>query len=144
MQHLLVQSAVPVDLAHPSWQTTHVGRSYSPQFGYGKIDAGLIVENAESFAKRGEQVSFESEYMHINRQIPETEAGLRVHCQVPGLFGRTEHVRVTVSIRHTFRRDVEIDLISPNNVTSKLVASRPGDNSHEGFHENRFLSVAHW
>ncbi|KAJ3299211.1 pheromone processing endoprotease, partial [Blyttiomyces sp. JEL0837] len=43
-------------------------------------------------------------------------------------LARLEHVTVTVSISHPKRGDLEVDLVSPNNVVSHLATRRPKDN----------------
>ncbi|KAJ9058689.1 pheromone processing endoprotease, variant 2 [Entomophthora muscae] len=150
IQHLIVKSAVPISLDDESWQMTYSGRMYSPQFGYGKINAGIIVENAERHIKVGDHTILESPYMHVNMLIPEDEEGLLIaykvsdeHVNQLGLF-KIEHVQVIVSIKHMLRGDIEIEMISPNNITSKLVTPREDDNSVDGFLETPLMSVAHW
>lgn len=49
VQSLLVRTAIPVNPSHELWQKTYAGRRYSPQYGYGKIDAGRLVAAARSF-----------------------------------------------------------------------------------------------
>lgn len=136
---------MPVNREDPTWQPTHAGRSYSAAYGYGKLDAGLLVENARHFVRVSQQGVCETGYVHTNALIPETDKGLQLHydgnrCRL----ARIEHVQVTVSIRHTYRPDVQIELVSPNNVTSVLVRPRARDLSPDGFNGNVFMSVAHW
>ncbi|KAJ9061562.1 pheromone processing endoprotease [Entomophthora muscae] len=129
---------------------TYSGRMYSPQFGYGKINAGIIVENAERHIKVGDHTILESPYMHVNMLIPEDEEGLLIaykvsdeHVNQLGLF-KIEHVQVIVSLKHMLRGDVTVDLISPNDVVSRLIAPRKGDDSSKGLNEAVLMSVAHW
>ncbi|KAJ9054056.1 pheromone processing endoprotease [Entomophthora muscae] len=150
VQHLIVQTAVPVDLTHESWQTTYSGRKYSPQYGFGKINAGLIVERAKSFTKVNQQTFSETSIMTIDKVIPEDTNGLVVSRNIThdnltssGLK-KVEHVRVTVAIEHVRQSDIEIYITSPQNITSKLVASRPSNNSTAGFQYYHLMTVAHW
>lgn len=55
-----------------------------------------------------------------------------------------EHVRVTISLTHPCRGDIEIELVSPAGVTSRLVSARPRDSSEDGFVAYKLMSVAHW
>ncbi|KAJ9058693.1 pheromone processing endoprotease [Entomophthora muscae] len=149
IQHLIVESAVPISLDDESWQMTYSGRMYSPQFGYGKINAGIIVENAKEHVKVGDHVLFETYDLAINAVIPDN-GGINASYVVEeqdvnqlGLF-KIEHVQVIVSLKHMLRGDVAVDLISPNDVVSRLIAPRKGDDSSKGLNEAVLMSVAHW
>ncbi|KAJ9054059.1 pheromone processing endoprotease [Entomophthora muscae] len=150
VQHLIVQTAVPVDLTHESWQTTYSGRKYSPQYGFGKINAGLIVERAKSFTKVNQQTFFETRNITIDKVIPEDTNGLVVSRNITSLnlkssgLKKVEHVQVTVTIEHARRSDIEIYITSPQNITSKLVSSRPTDKSKLGFQSYQLMTVANW
>ncbi|KAJ9058686.1 pheromone processing endoprotease [Entomophthora muscae] len=150
IQHLIVQTAVPVDLTHESWQTTYSGRKYSPQYGFGKINAGLIVERAKSFTKVNQQTFFETRNITIDKVIPEDTNGLLVSRNITSLnlkssgLKKVEHVQVTVTIEHARRSDIEIYITSPQNITSKLVSSRPTDRSKLGFQSYQLMTVANW
>ncbi|ORE13359.1 hypothetical protein BCV71DRAFT_189378 [Rhizopus microsporus] len=155
LQHLCVQSAVPISLQDEDWQTLPSGRMFNHKYGYGMLDAYRIVELAKSFQSVGPQVHLEvssanREALHIPdiTAKPSRENALRTTLQVTremaASLSRTEHVTVTVTIEHDRRGDLEILLVSPNNITSQLATPRKYDYSKDGLVNWTFMSVKHW
>ncbi|KAI0244486.1 pheromone processing endoprotease [Massospora cicadina] len=150
VQYLLLENAVPIDTTHPSWDTTFQGRSYSNLFGYGKVDASRAVVAAINFKSKRPQSRLKVGPKPVRQRIPETEAGLSDFVTIDQAMlteadiGSLEHVTVWVRIMHQERREVELRLISPNNVTSQLIESRPRDQSPDGFAGWTVMSVKHW
>ncbi|CAG8464667.1 11321_t:CDS:2 [Ambispora leptoticha] len=150
MQYLALTSAVPFDLGDDDWSMTAAGRYFSHKFGYGKIDAYKIVRNARTFKNLEPQTSIETEIININQRIPMDDEGLLSSVEVfqsqldSVNFSRLEHVTVTVNIDHTRRGDIEVDLISPKLVRSKLAFPRRFDVHRAGLENWTFMSVKHW
>ncbi|KAJ3286771.1 pheromone processing endoprotease [Rhizoclosmatium sp. JEL0117] len=152
-QHLTIKSAVVVNASHPSWFKTASGRPFSTVFGYGKLDAGRILDMARTWKSVGNANTF----IDAPRQnptvslIPEgrnnslqvlfniTEADK----QKAGLL-KLEHVVVTVWIDHERRGDVFISLISPTGVVSRICAGRSLDYEKDGFQGWELMTLAHW
>jgi len=149
MQWLTVMYAVPLDQGD-DWQTTITGKKFSHQYGYGKLDAGALVEAARNFTLVKPQAWLKSPWQHVRTAIPEGETGLRSHFTVTeemlqaANMERLEHVTVTMNIQHTRRGDLMVDLISPSGIVSHLSTARSRDNSNEGYRDWTFMSVAHW
>jgi len=59
-------------------------------------------------------------------------------------FEALEHINVKVWIDHTTRGDVEIEITSPEGITSVLAKKRVGDRANSGFPGWMFMSVKHW
>jgi len=59
-------------------------------------------------------------------------------------FEALEHVTVRVWITHDSRGDVEVEITSPNGITSVLAARRRLDADKDGYPGWRFMSVKHW
>jgi kexin len=75
VQWLTVMTAVPFD--QPSdWTETTIGKSFSHQFGYGKLDAWAMVEAAKTWKLVKPQAWFYSPWMHVKKAIPQGEQGL--------------------------------------------------------------------
>ncbi|KAJ1930026.1 pheromone processing endoprotease, partial [Linderina pennispora] len=55
VQHLAVRTAIPVDTGDNDWKDVAQGRKYNHKYGFGKLDAGRIVEAARTFQKVGRQ-----------------------------------------------------------------------------------------
>ncbi|CAO3683575.1 unnamed protein product [Rhizopus stolonifer] len=154
LQHLCVQSAVPITLDDEDWTTLPSGRMFNHKYGFGALDAYRIVELAKSFRSVGPQTNLELQSSHT-LNIPDTTSNqtldplkslLYVSKKMVQTIGlsRLEHVTVTVHIEHQRRGDLEILLTSPNNVTSQLGTPRKNDYSKEGLVHWTFMSVKHW
>ena len=93
---------------------------------------------------------FFSSVQKVEKPIPQGKKGLSVHLSVTkddlkkANLERVEHVTVTLNVEHTFRGDLSVALISPENVTSNLATRRSLDESKSGYYDWTFMSVAHW
>ncbi|KAI9350755.1 peptidase S8/S53 domain-containing protein [Obelidium mucronatum] len=152
-QHITVRSAVPINKGDPSWLKTQAGRPYSHDFGYGKLDAYRILEIAKTWTTVPPHVSFQTPLLSptTTSAIPQEKGkDVRVSHTVTkenlklAKFGKLEHVTVTVNIEHAKRGDVNVDLVSPAGVVSRLAVTRYSDTDQGGFKNWTFMSVAHW
>ncbi|KAI7860632.1 peptidase S8/S53 domain-containing protein [Circinella umbellata] len=160
MQHLCVETAVPVSIEDSDWDTLPSGRMYNHKFGYGKLDAYAIVERAKTFENVRPQTYLQLSMQPFDKQdIPDlTDLSGNVDksgaltstitvtqdmVDAAGL-GRVEHVTATVNIEHGRRGDLETLLESPNDIVSQLGAPRKFDSSSEGFVDWTFMTVKHW
>uniref|UniRef100_A0A493T2M7 Peptidase S8/S53 domain-containing protein n=2 Tax=Anas platyrhynchos TaxID=8839 RepID=A0A493T2M7_ANAPP len=50
VQHLVVRASKPAHLQAEDWAVNGVGRKVSHHYGYGLLDAGLLVELAKAWA----------------------------------------------------------------------------------------------
>ncbi|CAG8433712.1 11274_t:CDS:10 [Ambispora gerdemannii] len=150
VQYLALTSAVPFDLGDEEWSMTAAGRYFSHKFGYGKIDAYKIVRNARTFKNLEPQTSIETEIIKIDQRIPMDDEGVLSSIEIfqsqldSTNFSRLEHVTVTLNIDHTRRGDIEVDLISPKLIRSKLAPPRIYDTHRAGLENWTFMSVKHW
>lgn len=149
MQWLTVMTAVPFD--QPSdWTKTPLGRSFSHQFGYGKLDAYAIVDLAKTWELVKPQAWFYSPWMHVKKEIPQGDKGLASVFEVTeqmlkdANFERVEHITVTMNVEHQRRGDLSVELISPQGMTSHLSTARRDDDAPYGYVDWTFMSVAHW
>ncbi|KAI9355146.1 peptidase S8/S53 domain-containing protein [Zopfochytrium polystomum] len=152
MQHLTVNTAIPISTTDPSWQKTAAGYLYSHKFGFGKMSAYAIVEAAKTWVNVRKQTHYTSPLVIVNQTIPQDPPGADVRAQVVVVekelasvgLARLEHITVTVTIRHQRRGDVQVDLVSPNGVVSNVGVKRVNDNDPNGFKNWTFMTVAHW
>ncbi|CEG80867.1 Putative Proprotein convertase PC7 (Fragment) [Rhizopus microsporus] len=155
LQHLCVQTAVPVTTDDSDWKQLPSGRLYNHKFGYGKLDAYALIEAAKEFKPVGPQTWLELPSPFKKRSIPDS-TGLKtrkalksiVHVtkemvQAAGLL-RLEHVTATVNIEHQRRGNLVINLESPHQVRSELATRRNLDKSTDGIVNWKFMSVKHW
>ncbi|KAI0229798.1 pheromone processing endoprotease [Massospora cicadina] len=130
VQNVLIQSAVPIQLEHASWETTYSGRAYSTLYGYGKVDAYNFVKVAKEFTLVGPQTAYISPVKEVSQTIPYGIHGISssIHISEDDLkevkLKNLEHVTVTVKIQHSRVTDLFVDLVSPNGIRSPLVVSR--------------------
>ncbi|OBZ89575.1 Protease KEX1 [Choanephora cucurbitarum] len=167
MQHLCVQSAMPIAPDDPDWVSLPSGRRFNHKFGFGVLDAYQIVELAKNFesvrgqtsveissAKQDQEQPFKldiPDITPIDHTMPvDPSIGFAHTLEVTqdriddhGL-SRLEHVTVTVNIEHQRRGDLEILLESPHGVVSQLATPRRNDKSSAGLMDWTFMTVKHW
>ncbi|KAJ2522524.1 pheromone processing endoprotease [Coemansia sp. RSA 1939] len=156
VQHLTVRTAIPVDTADGDWENVAAGRRYNHKYGFGKMDAGRIVEAARTMAHVGRQTRIEMPRDAADAAIPPLAASgaqssplVRTVEITPAQVAsahmkRVEHVTVVIDMDHQYRGNVEILLESPSGVRSQLAAVRNLDSSTQGLHAWKFMSVKHW
>ncbi|KAF0482768.1 subtilase [Gigaspora margarita] len=150
VQYLAMISAVPFNLNEKEWIRNYAGRLYSHKWGYGKLDAYRIVQNAKTFKNLESQVHKEMPIIVINKIIPFNDHGIISSINVTQKdlddvnLARLEHITVTINIDHTRRGDIEVDLISPYGTVSHLGAARRYDEFKGGLSNWTFMSVIHW
>eukprot|EP00092_Neocalanus_flemingeri_P010643 GFUD01011465.1.p1 GENE.GFUD01011465.1~~GFUD01011465.1.p1 ORF type:complete len:777 (+),score=122.67 GFUD01011465.1:174-2504(+) len=135
VQHIVVRSARHANLKADDWNTNGAGYNVSHAFGFGLMDAGLMVKKALVWKKVPEQQKCEVEFSEGELSIGgrgQKELSLSVtDCKNVQFL---EHVHVMVDISSRSRRgEFTIQLKSPSGTLSKLLAPRPLDNSISGF-----------
>jgi len=135
IQHIVVRSAKQANLKAEDWITNGAGYNISHAFGFGLMDAGLMVKNAIKWKTVPEQQKCEVEFSEGDLNVggkSEKELTLSVkNCENVKFL---EHVHVMIDISSRSRRgEFTILLKSPSGTTSKLLAPRPLDNSISGF-----------
>jgi kexin len=152
VQHLLVDTAIPVHEQDGSWQSnTSAGRRmYSHDWGYGKMDAYALVQAARSWNLVNPQAWLHSPWQQVEAPIPEGHEGLSAYYNVTAEaieranIARLEHVSVTINVNHTRRGDLSTQLASPSGMVSYLSTPRIPDAAKAGYVDWEFMSVAHW
>ncbi|KAI8320136.1 hypothetical protein GQ54DRAFT_241467, partial [Martensiomyces pterosporus] len=156
VQHLAVRTAVPVDTTDSDWADVSMGRKYNHKYGFGKMDAGRIVDGARTFVNVGRQTSITLPRDSTEAKIPvlkdkngHSDSVVRSvevtkeHVGGAKMKG-VEHVTVEVDLEHEYRGNVEVWLESPHGIKSQLAAVRPHDDSKKGLKAWKFMSVKHW
>ncbi|XP_045656131.1 proprotein convertase subtilisin/kexin type 4 isoform X13 [Ursus americanus] len=160
MQHLVVRASRPAQLQAEDWRTNGVGRQVSHHYGYGLLDARLLVDMARTWLPTQPQQRCAVRIVHTP-----TPAGgaltphaapspilplMQVRKNVSACAGRAnyirslEHVQVRLSLSYSRRGDLEISLTSPMGTRSTLVAIRPLDVSGQGYNNWIFMSTHFW
>ena len=148
LQHIAVESASNEGLHDAERQGMH---KFSHKFGFGKVDAQLLVELARKWKNVAPQSWWYGPVMAIDEDIPQGARGLKKTINVKPMelhqanfHDRLEHVTVTLTVDHTRRGDLSVDLISPSGTVSHLATLRSRDNATVGFDNWTFMSVACW
>ncbi|OJD21403.1 hypothetical protein ACJ73_07256 [Blastomyces percursus] len=149
VQYILLETAIPVHLNDSDWQETSIGKQFSHEFGYGKVDAYSAVHLAKDWKLVKPQAWMHSPWLQVNHQIPQGETGLASSFEVTKKMlkkkniERIEHITLTMNANHTRRGDLSVELHSPSGVVSYLSTTRKKDNHAVGYVDWTFMSVAH-
>ncbi|XP_071885200.1 proprotein convertase subtilisin/kexin type 4 [Anas platyrhynchos] len=147
VQHLVVRASKPAHLQAEDWAVNGVGRKVSHHYGYGLLDAGLLVELAKAWAGTRPQRRCSLRALRAPRNIG---SKLTVSVDASSCSGRTkrirslEHVQVQLSLSYSRRGDLVLALSSPMGTTSTLVTVRPYDTSQQGYKDWTFMSTHFW
>ncbi|OGM49054.1 hypothetical protein ABOM_002349 [Aspergillus bombycis] len=152
VQHLMVETAVPVHESDGTWQVgAGAGdKMFSHDWGYGKVDAYALVQKAYNWTLVKPQAWFHSPWQQVDVDIPEGHEGLASYYSITSdmihkaNIARLEHVTVTMNVKHTRRGDLSVELISPKGIVSHLSTPRMPDGHRAGYVDWEFMSVAHW
>jgi subtilisin-like proprotein convertase family protein len=122
-------------------------------FGGGRVDAAAAVAMAEGWTSLPALAAVQSVASSPNAAVPDGTGELSRDFD----FGssprlRVETVEVTVNILHQWRGDLEIELVSPEGVRSRLVSASAYDEGYDpdtdtsghGYEPWTFSSVRHW
>ncbi|XP_057233515.1 proprotein convertase subtilisin/kexin type 4 [Malurus melanocephalus] len=144
LQHLIIRASKPAHLRAEDWAKNGVGRSVSHYYGYGLLDAGLLVQAATTWAGTRPQEKCSVEAVQVPRDI---SSGLTISIDVSScsqIIRSLEHVQVQLSLSYSRRGDLVVALSSPMGTKSTLVTVRPYDTSQEGYKDWTFMSTHFW
>ncbi|XP_029774749.1 proprotein convertase subtilisin/kexin type 4 isoform X2 [Suricata suricatta] len=159
MQHLVVRASRRAQLQAEDWKTNGVGRQVSHHYGYGLLDARLLVDAARTWPPTRAQRKC---VVQVVRTATPAGGALAAHAPSPispltevtrnvsACAGQAnhirslEHVQVQLSLSYSRRGDLEISLTSPMGTRSTLVAVRPLDVSGQGYNNWIFMSTHFW
>ena len=150
VQYLLLETAVPVHEEGDDWQVTKIGKKFSHDWGYGKVDTGALVHKAKDWKLVKPQAWYHSPWLRVQHDIPQGAQGLASVFDVTEAaltkanISRLEHVTVTMNVNHTRRGDLSVELWSPEGIISHLSTTRRRDAWEAGYIDWTFMSVAHW
>ncbi|XP_014738356.1 PREDICTED: proprotein convertase subtilisin/kexin type 4 [Sturnus vulgaris] len=144
LQHLIIRASKPAHLRAEDWAENGVGRKVSHYYGYGLLDAGLLVQVATTWAGTRPQEKCSVQSVQVPRDI---SSRLTISTDASSCSGRIrslEHVQVQLSLSYSRRGDLVVALSSPMGTTSTLVTVRPYDTSQDGYQDWTFMSTHFW
>ncbi|XP_074510981.1 furin-like protease kpc-1 [Sebastes fasciatus] len=148
VQHLIAKTAKIPDPEEPGWNINAAGYHVHHRYGFGLLDAGLMVQQAARFNTVAPQRKCIEE-VHPTR-ILSPGGVVSLDIQSDACRGRTneintlEHVQVRVSISAACRGDLSISLESPAGTVSLLLDTRPNDASTAGLKNWTLMTVHCW
>ena len=142
VHHILRQTSARIDLADPTW--TAGPFPHSENYGFGLVDAVAAVTAAANWTNVGSEVSTERVAQNVGVALPDANPnGLTSTIAFDSSFSSfsIERIEVDVSVAHARRGDLDIQLISPAGVVSRLATPRSDPFTNLNW---RFSSVRHW
>ncbi|XP_074539046.1 proprotein convertase subtilisin/kexin type 4-like [Halichoeres trimaculatus] len=150
VQHLIANTAKIPDPKEPGWSINAEGYHVHHRFGFGLLDAGLMVQQATRFDSVAPQRTCTQEVsLHPSRMLS-PKGVVTVKIQSEACKGSTneintlEHVQVRVSISSVCRGDLSISLQSPAGTVSLLLDTRPNDASTAGLKNWTLMTMHCW
>ena len=134
VQWLVIELAEKVDPGIRDWKMNGAGYHVHHMYGFGLLDASLLVEKARNW----ELVPPQKKITIYSR-----DPGAEVYFEVDGVI-TLEHVTVTLSTVSSERGAAEFELISPAGTASLLATRRPRDTTREGLSGWTFVTVHNW
>ncbi|XP_071324577.1 furin-like protease kpc-1 [Trachinotus anak] len=150
VQHLIAKTAKIPDPEEPGWNINAAGYHVHHRYGFGLLDAGLMVQQAAHFNTAAPQRKCTQEVTLHPARILSSGGVVSVNIQSEACHGRTneintlEHVQVRVSISAVCRGDLSISLESPGGTVSLLLDTRPNDASTAGLKNWTLMTVHCW
>ncbi|NXQ59964.1 PCSK4 convertase, partial [Anthoscopus minutus] len=144
LQHLIIRASKPAHLQAEDWAENGVGRRVSHYYGYGLLDAGLLVQAATTWTGTRPQEKCSVQALQVPRDIG---SGLTISMDVSSCsesIRSLEHVQVQLSLSYSRRGDLVVALSSPMGTKSTLVTLRPYDTSQDGYKDWTFMSTHFW
>uniref|UniRef100_A0A8C5IJ91 Proprotein convertase subtilisin/kexin type 4 n=1 Tax=Junco hyemalis TaxID=40217 RepID=A0A8C5IJ91_JUNHY len=144
LQHLIIRASRPAHLQAEDWAENGVGRRVSHYYGYGLLDAGLLVQEAMTWTGTRPQEKCSVQAIQVPRDISSKLVISTDASSCSKSIRSLEHVQVQLSLSYSRRGDLVVALSSPMGTTSTLVTVRPYDTSQDGYQDWTFMSTHFW
>ncbi|XP_022528895.2 neuroendocrine convertase 1 [Astyanax mexicanus] len=150
VQHLITRTAKIPDPNQPGWIVNGAGYHVHDRYGFGLLDAALMVQKAVNFHSVADQRKCEQTVTLQPVQILPAGEEVSVAVQSEACRGQhneintLEHVQVTVNISSVCRGDLSVKLVSPAETHSVLLGTRSNDRSAEGLKNWTLMTIQNW
>ncbi|WP_309386218.1 S8 family serine peptidase [Cerasicoccus frondis] len=125
VQEILLRTAQQVDVDDDGWFTNAADTpfQFNRRYGAGLIDAQAAVDLAESWTSLGERKSIAAvdDSIVLPVDVPDDGTALELDFTIPNVDFRVEHATMRLTIFHTRRGDISVELISPSGTSSLLL-----------------------
>nr|XP_030112657.3 proprotein convertase subtilisin/kexin type 4 [Taeniopygia guttata] len=144
LQHLIIRASRPAHLQAEDWAENGAGRRVSHYYGYGLLDAGLLVQAASMWTGTRPQEKCSIQAVQVPRDIGSRLTISTDASSCSKSIRSLEHVQVQLSLSYSRRGDLLVALSSPMGTKSTLVTVRPYDTSQDGYKDWTFMSTHFW
>ncbi|XP_074832870.1 proprotein convertase subtilisin/kexin type 7 [Carettochelys insculpta] len=150
VQHIIVFTATKYEDRRAKWDTNRAGFNHSHEHGFGLLNAWRLVNAAKIWESVPYLASYSSPVLKEGRTIRKVPQALEVTWNVTAVdlalsgMRTLEHVAVTVTITHPRRGNLEIKLLCPSGIVSKIGTPRSLDSNPNGFTDWTFSTVRCW
>ncbi|XP_023186419.1 furin-like protease kpc-1 [Xiphophorus maculatus] len=150
VQHLIAMTAKIPDPEEPGWTINAAGYHVHHRYGFGVLDAGLMVQHAALFQGATPQRKCKQEVAFNPARSFSAGGQVSISIESDACRGRAnevntlEHVQVRVSISASCRGDLSISLESPGGTVSLLLDTRPNDASAAGLKNWTLMTLHCW
>ncbi|XP_070690897.1 proprotein convertase subtilisin/kexin type 4-like [Pempheris klunzingeri] len=150
VQHLIARTAKIPDPKEPGWNVNAAGYHVHHRYGFGLLDAALMVQQAAHFNTVASQRKCTQKVTLHPTRILSPGGVVSVNIQSEACRWSTneinslEHVQVRVSISSVCRGDLSISLESPAGTISLLLDTRPNDASTDGLKNWTLMTLHCW
>ncbi|XP_019896932.2 neuroendocrine convertase 1 isoform X2 [Esox lucius] len=150
VQHLIAITAKVPNPKEPGWSVNGAGYHVHDRYGFGLLDAGLMVQQAIHFQAVAPHRKCTKKLNLDPVRILPSGGEVCVTIQSAGCDGMDsevntlEHVQVKMSLSSVCRGDLSITLVSPAGTVSMLLGTRRNDASTAGLRNWTLMSVQSW
>jgi len=131
VQEIFAYTARQTDAANPTWKFNRAndfnggGLHTSTDYGFGLVDAHAAVRLAETWAVRSTSANMVTGTASAAPNLAVPDGGTLTQTLAISQDIRIDQIEVALDLRHTWRGDVRVTLVSPGGTDSILV-DRPG------------------
>lgn len=150
IQHLIARTGKVPNPQEPGWIVNGAGFHVHDRYGFGLLDAGLMVQQALLFQSVSPQrlCSYDMTLDPVRLLTSGGKVIVTIHSKAcsgaTNQINTLEHVQVTVSLTSVCRGDLSVEMTSPSGTRSLLLGSRPNDASEAGLVNWTMMSVQFW
>jgi subtilisin-like proprotein convertase family protein len=145
VKEILITTAKKTHPEDGDWVVNGGGFNFNHKYGAGLVDAKAAVDAAATWVNLQPMSEFSQVKNDVDLAIPDNNAtGVTFNFDpiTDAQNMRVETVLVKVDITHTWRGEIELELISPSGKRSLLARPRAGDSRDN--YDWTFSSVHHW
>lgn len=140
VQGVIATSSRHINKSDKLWQRNGAGLYFSHKYGFGLIDAAAATHAARHWKRYEPTAVHDSGTLTVNAPLaPDDTIFATWSCKTSA---RVLHVEVTLDVHIPHRGDLQIDLVSPHNTTSRVSEWRSDRNAD--INKWTFVSVANW